>query len=302
MTDELPESARALPIKPSLRIAHRIGAKCVVTELGDDWICAHGTDGTGRPEENGGSPAVALMGAIGVDPAQARVYYHPGKEDDDPKVLVVSPDSAPFRKSAKGRRPGHSISFDDTGSPVANVRLLYALKTGRYDDRLKALDLLPFEYWSDEVRRSESFCSESGISFGQIFDLMNEAALHRSIFTRIVGQLIVADSARRHGALSDWAQWEDVAQNAVKETPRLAAEGIRETDIDQDSLLLNAVRLATYEHQGLPAQFHVKSILVANRATADWNEQRTKLGFDWLPSLRDWKKMWPIKPLPPPAE
>jgi hypothetical protein len=215
VSDEIPSAARVLPLKAEVVVAHRIGEKCVVTQLSDGWICAHGTTGEGR-DERVGIPAehlIAPAGSIGVDKSQARVYFRVGDEEAEARALVITPDNLPFRSSAKGRTEERSKSFDKDGSPAPPVLLLYALKTGRYDDRVRALETLPLGYWHDEVERSQVRTGAYGPNLGQIFDAMDFAALTPGAFKEIVGRRIAAAAGTRSG-LSDWSLWDCVAEEA----------------------------------------------------------------------------------------
>ena len=303
MSDEVPRVARTLPVRPFLRFARRIGEKCVVTELEDGWICAHGTDGTGRPEEHDECPDIAPMGSIGVDPKQARIYYHPGDDREEAKALVVSPDNTPFRRSSSGRVKGRSKSFHDDGSPVSGVLFYYALETGRYDDRMRALDTIFNPTWASVSEKLKIREQSGELTFGDIFGEIERAATDPVAFKEVLRSKLSETMADEDGP-SKLESWKKVAKSAAMETDLRLAKASGEAPADFDALFLQAVRKTALEHGGLPAQGHVKDrwIALANpgydtsriipRDPGEWKANRKKLGFDWLPSLIDWKRYW----------
>ncbi len=244
------------------------------------------------------------MGSIGIDPSQARVYYHPGEETRGPRALIVSPDNTPFRRSAKGMVKGRSKSFDDSGAPVSEVLFLYALKTGRYDDRLRALDSLSPSFWTDLFEeKNPGLLFPKGPTLGQKFDKMHQAATSASVFEEL-HQRRLSESLKDTSALTNFPLWEKVANTAEMFTRERINKASVEPPTDYDASFLRAVRETTLEHGGLPAQTHVNRrwIDVANRRNSsprarkifpgEWRDIRNKLGFAWLPPETDWKRDW----------
>lgn len=288
MIDEVPEVARTLPVKASLSFAHRVGKKCVVTELGDGWICAHGTDGTGRPEEDDECRKVAPMGSIGVDPSQARVYYHPGAPS---KALVIRPDYAAFRTSRKGLIEGRSKSFDQAGIPVPEVLLLYGLKTGREADRFNALFSFSTTFWVGQLYPSVHGYDLPYPTFGDIFKEIQNIAEDLYSYHLFIGRLM-AQAGQRKDGLRDWALWEKVADAAVAESIAEKARSSGESMSNFNDRFFQAVKETTLEQGGLPSQQHVRERWEKLKGRGDWKDNRRKLGFDWLPPRADWTKDW----------
>ncbi len=303
MSDEVPRVARTLPIKACIKFAYRIGEKCVVTTQGDGWICAHGTDGTGKPGKNDPRPEIGPMGSIGVDPTQARIYYHPGGDTDEAKTLIVSPNNTPFLRSSSGRVKGRSKSFHDDGSPVSGVLFYYALETGRYDDRMRALNTLSLSTWPSVSEKLKNCAKLRELTFGDIFAEIERAATDPVAFKEVL-RLKFAEVMTDEDGTSKLELWKKAAKKAAMETGERIAKATGEAPADFDARFLQAVRETTLEHGGLPAQCHVRErwIALANpgydtsrmipRDPGEWKDNRKKLGFDWLPPLIDWKRYW----------
>ena len=105
MSDPIPRIAHEAPFQVGISWAYRVGAKCVVSEIGEGWFCAHGTDGMGRDE----SRDIAPEGSIGIDRKQACIYFRPGSSKNEPEAIVVSPDNTPFLTAAKGFVEGGDV-------------------------------------------------------------------------------------------------------------------------------------------------------------------------------------------------
>ena len=131
------------------------------------------------------------MESVGVDTSQAAVYFHPGKvKVPEPTAVVVNPDDTPFRISLKGRRKGRSRSFDDAGTPIPEVQLLYALKTGGEMDRHRALSSFPTAFWVEQLYTSVHGYDLPHPSFGDIFKEMLDIAEDLHSYHLFVGRMM----------------------------------------------------------------------------------------------------------------
>lgn len=148
-------------------------------------------------------------GGGGVDPAQARVYYRRVSDEKAPEVRVILPDDAPFRACRKGKSDRRSKSFDKEGNPVYQVRLLHALKTGRREDRSKALESIPLEAWPGNFTAFNA----------QTFDLIALYSISIRDFRTFVGGFIARSASKKKG-LDDWCLWENVAEDGEPEESR----------------------------------------------------------------------------------
>ena len=286
MSDEPPRAIDASPPKAKVICGWQVGAKCLIAFHPDEeggWLEAGGAQypqGVAKQLTNEDAAADGDWQLIGATPdnRQARVYFHGGGETSRRQVRVVLPDDAPFRASRKGKVDSRSKSFDQEGDPVREVRLLYALKTGRRDDRRIALDTLPLGQWSGET-------------FGEIFAAIDRLVDSAEAFEAYVGGLM-ARSATDAKGLSDWALREKVADDAAVFT-RMRLE-IRDGThpIDNNGWFIQAVKETTLQHKGLPAQIHVKERWLDLGGIGEFREIRKTLGFEWLPTKREWDKFW----------
>lgn len=244
------------------------------------------------------------MGSIGIDPTQARVYYHPGELSGEAKVFVVSPDNTPFRRSMSGHVKERSKSFNEDRSPVAGVLFFYAIETGRYDDRIRALDTIPFSAWPDVSENLKNIQQSRGLTFGDIFGEIQRAAADQESFQKVFQWKLTKEIADEETPPTDLVLWEKVAKKAATALEERIAKHSGESPADFDALFLQAVRETTLVHKGLPAQKHVEKrwIALANlgsdtsqiilRNPGNWKKNKKKLGFDWLPPSSDWKRDW----------
>ena len=281
--DHIPQEAHAWPQRSTVNFDYKryVGKKCGVTLIERD---------TGDWLESGGLiiPKCSVQkitdferdelvptAAGGVDTAQAQIYYRlPGKGQDS-EVRVILPDDAPFRASRKGCNQRRTKSYDTEGNPVPEVRLLHALETGNYDDRVRALEAFPVGFWNGET-------------FGEVFDLIEEYASTPQKF-----QLFVREQQEK-GALtresrSDWNLWEIAAERAA-EFSRKLMDG--NANPDNHTLFVRAVKEATVEGYGLPSQINVREKWEKLGGIGSWKEIRKTLGFEWIPPQKDWNRSW----------
>lgn len=275
---EIPEVARYWPPKAAVHFMQRISAKCRVIRMPDEGGCWIEAGGSIPVETGEGYPEDASRGGVGLDTSQARTYFR--KEGSNPVCRVILPDDYCFRDSRKGMVKGRSKSFDDDGNPVPEVLLLYALKTGSYDDRLRAVEAFPSEIWDAET-------------FGKLFGAMDDAARTDHHFGIFAGEQL-AQSARQENGLSDWLLWEKVADAAAALKREMLARAKLKVDPLNRSLFLQAVKETTIELQGLTTQNHVNKRWQKLGGHGEWREIRRTFGFDWLPSEADWKKSWTV--------
>lgn len=264
MSDEIPPSVRPSHRETGVGFAHRIGDKC--------WFFEPDATTDGWSEAGG----VAPTGGCGSDPAQAKIVYRCQSDASSSEVRVVLPDDAPFRACRKGMVASRSKSYDEAGDPVRQVRLLYALKTGRLDDRKSAVSAFHREFL---VGRE---------TLGQVFDAQEHVAATDHEFRIFAGEQL-ANSASQGKGLSDWALWEKVADDAADYTRRRLAIDRGEAPQDNHSWFIQAVKETTAQF-GLPVQTHVKKKWEDMGGIGNWREIRKTLGFEWLPSKRDWDK------------
>lgn len=249
------------------------------------WLEAGGVT-VEKGDDEGQSTGCAVPGdddewptrGITADTRQARVYCRCAAEGEDTEVQVILPDDAPFRASRKGLRQGRSKSFDADGNPVPEVRLLYALKTGRHDDRVRAVEAFPQEIWDAQT-------------FGQMFGAMKTCASTDHEFRIFAGEHLARSAAREKG-LSDWALWENVADDAAAFTRHCLEMASGKSAWDNHFRFIQAVKETAAAHRGLPAQVHVRKRWIAIGGIGEWKEISKTLGFDWLPSRDTWKKYW----------
>lgn len=289
MLDEVPEPSRHHLLKPSFTSVHEVGDRCQISEYEDGWRCAHGT--TSKTATQSSDDEDYIPRSVGIDPRQARIYWRARPEGGAPDVAIITPDDFLFRKSRKGRVGSRSKSFDDEGAPAPQVLLLYAIKSQRYEDRLRALDALEPDdwWWSQELLAPREVIPERP-TFGDIFSTMRRLAGAPLRFEALVGQLM-AESCRDKKGLADWRLWEEVADRAMMEAGELD-DPTGEGDGGHARPFLQAVKDCTVTHGGVPAQSHVRERfkeLTDNSNREVWKAVRKRLGFDWLPPLADWK-------------
>lgn len=291
---------------------HRVGKMCVVNfipDSGGEWLEVGGISPQPNPL-SGRAPAAAddnsPEGLPLVDPEQSRIYYRNNGAGTTPDILVFRPSSFRFRSSAKGRNNGRSKSYDDAGLPIPQVRLLYALKSGHYDDRIAALRAYPFDFWvrltledgpwGEEFDGSGPWDHEFNEEFekalekltlGSIFNKQESTACRADNYLKFVGREI-ARAAALPGGLSDWTLWEKAADKALASQDKLR-EGAEAVD---HVLFIQAVKETACEFQGLPAQHHVRKKWVKLGGKGEWPDVRRTLGFDWLPTKVEWDKSW----------
>jgi len=211
------------------------------------------------------------------DQSQARLYCRMSDRKTVSEVRVVLPDDVPFRASMKGLVMERSISFNINKEPVSQVLMLYALKTGRRDDVLRALRALP---------RSMSEFGNDGKSV--IFDKIADSP---ELFVTVAGKLLVA-SAKMQGGLATWALWEKTADGAVEFTRNLEKIRKGEAQPDYNWRFVQAVKEVAVDFRGLPPQSQVEKRWRKLGGRGEWRQIRNTLGFQWLPSLQDWRKSW----------
>lgn len=264
----------------------RVGKKCVLMLPHDkqgQWLEAGGAPPLNMNLQMKDLEASGLThtGGGGVDPAQARVYYRRVSDEKAPEVRVILPDDAPFRACRKGKSDRRSKSFDKEGNPVYQVRLLHALKTGRREDRSKALESIPLEAWPGNFTAFNA----------QTFDLIALYSISIRDFRTFVGGFIARSASEKKG-LDDWCLWENVAEDAASFTLRPQAVANGEVQPNTHDLFVKAVKETTVEHHGLPSQAHVKERWLKLGGIGTWIEIRNTLGFEWIPTKRDWNKSW----------
>ena len=276
---EIPQVARYWPPKAMVCVMNRVGPKCRVTWLPDEegqWLEA----GAVIPPSSGVQDTrdAAPSGGVGLDTAQARIYFRLEGKEQKPVCRIVLPDDFHFRGSRMGMVKGRSKSFLEDGNPVPEVRLLYALKTGDHDDRLRSVEAFPSETWGAET-------------LGQMFSAMDDAARSEHHFRLFAGEYLARSASQAKG-LADWNLWEAVADTAAEnKRDRLKRAKLKEDKLNI-SLFVRAVKETAIENQGLPAQLHVRKRWAKLGGMGEWKEIRKTLGFKWLPSERDWKKSW----------
>ena len=306
MSDEPPKAADFLSSRFSRGYqAYPIGEKCVVVVLDDGWICACGarllpdreireckpdkrrTSGRANPARSiDPADRIAPDWSTGMRDAESVIYFNPGRGEDDGEALIVTPRNLPFRAFAKGCKRGASMSFDENGNPVPEILLLYALKTGSAVERLSALTALPLQVLAEIL---------PGNNIGEGMDLtvlrqMAYAPSDRA-YREIVGRMMARDASSQ-GGLACWATWESVADRAVEEAKARAEKYRGDGTPDFDALFLLAVGDMTIEHRGLPALNHVRKRWEELGGKGDWEDNKKKLGFAWLPSENEWDKWW----------
>jgi hypothetical protein len=288
---------------PSALVTHglRIGKKCIVTLQPSDqgwWLEAGGSVPASprclesieeeEEEEEENTPRTTNKGVQmpssgqgSVDPDQARVYSLFNEDCSVSEVSVILPDDVPFRGSKKGRVSERSKSFDDAGNPVHEVMLLYALKTGCRDDRERAMEAIPMEFWGD-------------MPLGEVLQRTHKIAESKPLFENFVGGKL-AKSAAIRGGLELWEIQEKVADRAVASSSafNIAAKG--KYSNETHFRFVQAVKNAAAIHSGLPAQSHVREAWKKLRGTQDDKELRKTLGFEWLPSLSEWTLEWGLR-------
>jgi hypothetical protein len=304
-------------LTPRVDIRHRVGRKCVVTfypEVNGVWVEAGGFSTEACTAQDGASTIDADIlpeGCPRVDHEQARIYYFHRGHDSHLDVRIPLPGSYHFRSSAKGRTSDRAKSFDSTGTPVHQVVLLYALKRGRYDERVEALMGTPHGYWircilEDGPWGSEfdgkgpwdhSFSNEFDTAFqeltlGDVFRIQDLTARDKGKFEAFIGRQVARD-ATRPGGLSDWLLWEKVADQAVAFKEKLQSSNRGRRTALNHARFVQAVKDSVAEYRGLPCQLQVRERWEELGGEGEWKEIRKTLGFDWIPSKRDWEKNWP---------
>lgn len=308
-------------LTPRVDLLHRVGKKCIVKfhpEVTGEWVEAGGFSPEASTPQDGAPTVeddIAPEGCPRVDLEQARIYYFHSNDDSPRDVQVALPKSYHFRSSAKGRTESRSKSFDKAGSPATQVMLLYALKRGRLDERVESLMDTPHEYWIRCLLENGPWGSEfdaagpwdhefinefetalQKLTLGDVFKIQDFTARDKGKFEAFVGRQMARD-ATRPGGLSDWLLWEKVADQAVAFQKTLLSSNRGLRTAKNHGLFVQAVRDSVAECRGLPYQLLVKEKWEKLGGEGEWVEIRATLGFDWIPSRRDWDKNWP--PLPP---
>ncbi len=280
-----PEVARCWP--PTARVIHvaRIGQKCCAAVIPDPegtWLEAGGICPPGYSEEMLAHArevfdGVAPEGPLDLDVKQARIYFRKRKADHGAECRIILPDDFPFRSSRKGLVIERSKSFDREGNPVSEVLLLYALKTGRLADRVRAVEAFEHFFWG-------------AATYGEMFDAMDDVTRTHENFFDFVGRKLAA-AAFGSNKLSDWSLWEQVAESAAAMERERAKNASRSDDNHSHSQFLKAVKDAAIEFEGLPAQIHVRERWEKNGGKGVWKDIRKTLGFDWLPTKAERGKL-----------
>lgn len=265
MNDDVPDTIYDV-LRPQVIQCLRVGKKCLVKIYPTQ---------DGEVIEVGGTSSA---GGVGVDRMQTRVYYGAPSSSQGPAVQIILGDNTHFLASRKGMVKARSKSFDENGNPSIQVRLLYAIKTGRYDDRIRALEEYPFEHWPGE-------------SIGEKLKLMWRIAKSDPIFSDFVGREMIS-SLRKSGGLSDWCLWESVADAAVTSTKKLARSERNRRTVKNRELLVDSLREEAQRFHGLPAQVHVRDNWGRRGGEGDWKEVRKTFGLDWLPAKTAWVRDW----------
>ena len=197
-----------------------------------------------------------------------------------------------------------SKSFNEDRSPVAGVLFFYAIETGRYDDRIRALDTIPFSAWPDVSENLKNIQQSRGLTFGDIFGEIQRAAADQESFQKVFQWKLTKEIADEETPPTDLVLWKEVAKKAAENLGERIEKASGKAPADFDAKFLQAVRETTLEHNGLPSQKHVRErwIALANPGydtstvapwePGDWKRNREKLGFDWLPPWNDWKREW----------
>jgi hypothetical protein len=304
-------------LTPRVDILHRVGRKCVVTfypEVNGAWVEAGGFSTEACTPQDDATTVeddIAPEGCPRVDLEQARIYYFHSNDDSPRDVQIALPKSYHFRSSAKGRKESRSKSFYKAGSPVTQVMLLYALKRGRLDERVEALMDTPHEYWircllengpwgsefDGEGPWNPEFSNEfetalQKLTFGDLFRIQDSTARDKGKFEAFIGRQMARD-ATSPGGLSDWQLWENAADRAVVSNESLQSSKRGRRMALNHCRFLQAVKEAVAECRGLPYQLHVRERWEKLGGEGEWTEIRATLGFDWIPSKRDWDKNWP---------
>lgn len=313
MSSEIPQAARFWPPQGRVIYVETVGKKCMVSWFADpegEWMEAgaltprsegetdpeaeswHVPDhwfSDGRPptpddteedeeerDEVGGADS-GPEGPYILDVRQARIYFRTRISDRIPECRVVLPNDFPFRSGRKGFVKDRSKSYDENGAPVPGVLLLYALKTGALEDRLRAVEGCSTEFFA----KAEFY--------GDMFIAMDETARDVRKFTVFAGNKLAA-SARNSEGLSDWILWEKVADTAAFLQAERRSRAALPHDSDNQRRFLTVVKEAVIECGGLPSQDHVRKKWEKVAAGGEWRELRKTVGFEWLPSKSDWKK------------
>ena len=286
MSDQAPHVARSWPPRAAVTLIHRVGVKCVVQNLGDGWLSAHGVSPQESERVRGATSADSDAAAIDVGPwgsgaadkSQARLYFHPGGQEQPPDVRIILPNDAPFRRSRKGMRKDHSKSFNSDGTPVWEVLLLYALKTRQLDDRLRAVEDCPKDDWGCDT-------------YGEFWAAMDTVARTEHRFSEFAGEHLAA-AAASEGELGNWSVWEKVAEEAAAYTRDRDRKASGNWASDTHALLIQALKETATEHRGLPAQVHVRERWESLGGIGDWKNVRETLGLKWIPAKQDWNRYW----------
>jgi len=264
----MPDGARAWPPREGVEFCFSVGKKCFVRNFSGnegEWIEA----GAHQPAGDDHFPQ-----GTAINDNEARVYYR----KSDSTVRIILPNDAPFRASRKGLVNSRTLSFDQHGQPLPEVRLLYALKTGLRESRFWAI-----ESWPEDLFE--------GRTFGEKWKNMSTIAESPHLFLDWASSLI-APTACATGGLTNWTKWERIADDAAEFTRRRIAVANGEALPDNHELFLKAVKKATVEGNGLPNQRAVRKAWEESGGNGRWEGIRKTFGFEWIPTLQDWKKGW----------
>jgi len=290
MNDEAPSAGNWLPPNQRYRKTYRVGEKCAVTVLSDGWICASSYDEIPttslRPIGH-----IIPTGLIGVDDDRSRIYFKKDVKSGKVVALVIAPFSLPFRPSKMGQKVGGSKIVDIHKDAVYQVILLYALKTNSKSDRLRALSTLPLEVWNKHL---DFNFQDDGYSIQGLDVILREIEFlaHNDekyrMFVNQFNREMVGDLT----ALKNWIAWQKIADKAVKLRRFQIEQYMGKSMPNYDTMLFFAVREVAIEGGGLPAQKNVRERWEKFGGQGEWDEIRDKLGFDWLPTLPEWKSDW----------
>lgn len=315
MSDELFELAFSRASKIGTLRSWNVGKKCIVREVGKGWYCARGINADEVTAHETDKKFAKAKGKRATDAlmhpysTQSKIFFKYEDDNNEPTVLVVPYHRYAFRKSMKGLNKS-SVSFDKNRNPVLGVLLLYALKTGQEVDRIAALAAMSMQDWEtyifpesliDQMPEDQMY----GLMYhrdepivAELLDEMQSRSDDLFLYNLLVGGMMASD-AILPGGLHKWHTYEITVDKVLARNETLSDE-------QADSLFFRAVKHMAVKRGGLPSLRDVRELLAGEPDKTHvefyqdgeywegaWEPAKKRLGFEWLPSIHDWKKHWP---------
>jgi hypothetical protein len=276
------------PLVPSLRYCERVGRRCLYAPFEKcgyfygirDPLPYRGLN-YGEQVDLGEGASIAYYGGLSMDHHQGRVFIMRNEDGEAVDCRFVPAVLKPFKISAKGRQTNRSVSFDEHGKPVWQVRALFAMKTKKYVDRLFTLEGIQDEVMKQIIDRCHDFYGWEDPELYKRAMLNNDHDQFHIIILNL-------------GSGSDWdtrttappfqtdlnKHWEHVAKDAVARS-----EAPETLFSDQELQYLALLKKIAISKNRIPSQNEVKEARKqGDIEISDWKQVRDSLGLAWLPT------------------